>query len=591
MWLLIKLVWRILTRLRRNLGWSALLVPVAATGMLLFGLTAWTVAAVLVALILALRLPAMAAGLVPVTMVGMGVGGLAAAASTPGGPVAWVFTKLTPGPGLRRLKAAFRVPPAPPAPGRPPVPPKFAVAGTQIRAFTKSAAGKGQGFNQVTQVRLKPVPPVAGSGFMKKAFLDKNILAMGRGSPAVWRHVSGHGPSLWQSRLAVPLALILLTLGLWLAPRTLAYLRAHHAIGGTDLRAWLVQNRWAVLLIPVSLLGLSVFGVHPWTVAAVIVAVVLALRWPAAAADLAPGLLVAYAVFGFAIAASWRSATGPGPGPWPGPVVHYAAVYVDSWPTALLAGAEASAFLAFAAWLVPRTIAAHARKLAATGPDPDLVGRVQRLTESRGHAVDAATSELRRIERDLHDGAQARLVALGMNLRAVQRMLPASPQAALALVAEAQETSLRALNELRDLVRGIYPPVLADRGLGHAVRALALDAPLPTELDIDLPGRLSAPVESACYFAVAEALANAVKHSGARRVHIRLQHKQHILRIEVADNGVGGADPASGTGLRGVERRLGTFDGILAISSPPGGPTMIAMEVPCALLSPRTSSS
>jgi len=177
-----------------------------------------------------------------------------------------------------------------------------------------------------------------------------------------------------------------------------------------------------------------------------------------------------------------------------------------------------------------------------------------------------------------------------MNLRAVERVLPGSPNAALALVAEARETSVRALNELRDLIRGICPPVLADRGLGHAVQALVLDTPMPTTLDIDLPGRLSAPVESACYFAVAEALANAVKHSGARHAAIRIHHKAGVLRIQVADDGAGGADPAQGTGLLGVERRLGTFDGILAVSSPPGGPTIIAMEVPCELLSPKTSS-
>ena len=152
------------------------------------------------------------------------------------------------------------------------------------------------------------------------------------------------------------------------------------------------------------------------------------------------------------------------------------------------------------------------------------------------------------------------------------------------------ETSARALSDLRQLVRGIYPPVLADRGLSHAVRALALDTALPVELDVDLPGRLTAPVESACYFAVAEALANAVKHSGARRVHVRIQHADGLLRIEVADDGVGGADPARGTGLRGVERRLGTFDGILAVSSPIGGPTLVVMEIPCALSSARTSS-
>jgi signal transduction histidine kinase len=169
-------------------------------------------------------------------------------------------------------------------------------------------------------------------------------------------------------------------------------------------------------------------------------------------------------------------------------------------------------------------------------------------------------------------------------------MLPASPQAALALVAEARETSSRALTDLRDVVRGICPPVLADRGLGHAVQALALDTPLPVRLDIDLPGRVTAPVESACYFAVAEILANAVRHSGARHVDIRIRHAAGALRIEVADDGAGGADPAKGTGLRGVERRLGTFDGIMAVSSPPGGPTMIVMEVPCALSSPKIFS-
>jgi signal transduction histidine kinase len=166
----------------------------------------------------------------------------------------------------------------------------------------------------------------------------------------------------------------------------------------------------------------------------------------------------------------------------------------------------------------------------------------------------------------------------------------------MALVAEAREASSRALTELRDLVRGVYPPVLADRGLGDAVRALALDTPVRTETDIDLPGRFDPPVESACYFAIAEALANAVKHSGARLVQVRIRYSPGprssatgVLRIEVTDNGTGGADPAQGSGLAGVERRLATFDGILAVSSPIGGPTIIVMEIPCALSSARTS--
>ena len=312
----------------------------------------------------------------------------------------------------------------------------------------------------------------------------------------------------------------------------------------SSLRRRMLENRWGILLVPVALLGLTVFGVHLWTVAALLACLVTTVRWPVIAADLVPVALTAFAVRGFTIAASWPSQAG-----LERPGMLYGLIVVTTRQTAMLAGAEASAFLVMAAWLVPRTIGAHARTALHPGRDLELEGRVQRLTETRDLAVDAAATELRRIERDLHDGAQARLVALGMNLRAVERMLPGRPEAALALVAEARETSLRALNDLRDLVRGICPPVLADRGLGHAVRALALDTPFPVDLDIDLPGRLTAPVESACYFAVAEALANAVRHSGARQVHIRMHHAGGVLRIQVADDGAGGADPALGTGF------------------------------------------
>ena len=219
-----------------------------------------------------------------------------------------------------------------------------------------------------------------------------------------------------------------------------------------------------------------------------------------------------------------------------------------------------------------------------------LTQRVQTLTQTRSDAVDTAVAELRRIERDLHDGAQARLVALGMSLQAAERIFATSPEAALALVTEAKESSSRALTELRDLVRGIYPPVLADRGLGDAIRALALDTPLHTVLDIDLPEEVDMPVAAAVYFSVAEALANVTKHAGARSVKIVLSHAAGMLRAEVTDDGAGGADPALGTGLAGVERRLATFDGILAVSSPPGGPTIVVIEVPCASSSPKTSS-
>ncbi|GLZ13660.1 histidine kinase [Actinomadura sp. NBRC 104425] len=240
--------------------------------------------------------------------------------------------------------------------------------------------------------------------------------------------------------------------------------------------------------------------------------------------------------------------------------------------------------------------------------------RVQHLTETRSDAVDASAAELRRIERDLHDGAQARLVAMGMSLGAIEHLLDKDPEKARVLLAEAREasaTALRelrdlvrgihppvladrglaeareasatALRELRDLVRGIHPPVLADRGLADAVRALALDLPLKVETDIELAGRPEPPVESAAYFAVSEVLANAVKHSGARRVWLDMRHDGGMLRITITDDGRGGASPENGSGLRGIERRLGTFDGVLALSSPAGGPTIVTMELPCTL--------
>ncbi len=256
-------------------------------------------------------------------------------------------------------------------------------------------------------------------------------------------------------------------------------------------------------------------------------------------------------------------------------------------------GVQGAVLLGVGLWLAPRVMREYRgvpADLELAARAQQLTQRVQTLTQTRSDAVDTAVTELRRIERDLHDGAQARLVALGMSLQAAERLFATSPEAALALVTEAKESSSRALTELRDLVRGIYPPVLADRGLGDAVRALALDTPLYTVLDIDLPGEVDMPVAAAVYFSVAEALANVTKHADARSVHIRLSHAAGMLRAEVTDDGAGGADPARGTGLAGVERRLATFDGILAVNSPPGGPTIVVIEVPCALSSAKTSS-
>jgi signal transduction histidine kinase len=220
-----------------------------------------------------------------------------------------------------------------------------------------------------------------------------------------------------------------------------------------------------------------------------------------------------------------------------------------------------------------------------------LAQRVERLTRTRADAIDAQAVEIRRIERDLHDGAQARLVAVGLTLGAIERLIETDPAAARQLVAQARDASATALAELRDLVRGILPPVLSERGLGDAVRALALDTGVPVRVHVDLPGRPPAPVESAVYFAVSELVANAVRHAGATAITVNLNHRDGILRATVHDDGHGGADPARGTGLRGVERRLGSFDGTLAVRSPRGGPTEVTLEVPCALSSPKTSTS
>jgi signal transduction histidine kinase len=220
-----------------------------------------------------------------------------------------------------------------------------------------------------------------------------------------------------------------------------------------------------------------------------------------------------------------------------------------------------------------------------------LAERVQRLTETRSETVDASAAELRRIERDLHDGAQARLVALSMNIGLAEEMMKHDPETARKLLAEARESSGTALTELRDLVRGIHPPVLAERGLDGAVRALALTLPLPVDVHVDLPGRPDAPVESAAYFAVAEMLANVVKHSAARRAWLQIEHSRGRLLMIVGDDGTGGADPANGSGMRGIERRLAAFDGTMAVTSPPGGPTVVTMELPCALSSPKISPS
>ncbi|WP_144127656.1 sensor histidine kinase [Catellatospora sichuanensis] len=314
-----------------------------------------------------------------------------------------------------------------------------------------------------------------------------------------------------------------------------------------------------------------------------------------------PGVLLGIGYFGL----FWQALFWP---LWAAPLGLIADVWINPWymwqlvtlgiPAAAAVPGWVSVPIGLAAGLlgvllagpVLRLITGYARLLLAPGRSARLAHRVEHLAQTRADAVDAQSAELRRIERDLHDGAQARLVAVGLSLGAVEQLMDRDPEAARALLAQARQTSAAALSDLRDLVRGIHPPVLAERGLADAVRALALDAALPVQVHADLAGHPPAPIATAAYFAVAEALANAARHAGARRVGVDIRHAGGQLRVTVTDDGRGGADPARGSGLTGLRRRLATFDGTLALHSPLGGPTVLTLEIPCALSSPGTAT-
>jgi len=401
--------------------------------------------------------------------------------------------------------------------------------------------------------------------------------------------------------LLLPQAYFFLSLGTWLGWRVVRPGRevpGPRRLLGRMAEPGNAARPWALLLLPVTVIAAAAatpnlwFGAQPtgviWPVLVLGAAVWFIRAEPGRAAATA-----AFGLIGLGLAGVYLGVTYSGAG-WPLPLngagyVEYGVIDVTSQTMADLAVIQGLALAGAGLLLAPRVAPGLVRYLGVEAYR-DLAQRIQRLTETRAVAVDTAAADLRRLERDLHDGAQARLVALGMHLRAVEKLIPTSPDAALALVAEARETSARALTELRELVRGVHPPVLADRGLADALRALALDCPLRTETEIDLSGRLPASIETACYFAAAELLTNAAKHSGARAARVSAEHRNGVLRIVVTDFGIGGADVAAGSGLAGVERRLATFDGVMAVSSPPGGPTMVVIEVPC-VLSPVLLSS
>ncbi|ORT61959.1 sensor domain-containing protein [Streptomyces sp. CB03238] len=256
---------------------------------------------------------------------------------------------------------------------------------------------------------------------------------------------------------------------------------------------------------------------------------------------------------------------------------------VTTYPVAF--AAAVCGLLLLPALLYPLGALAGARaaltRLLLAPRDTELRDRIGEVTRSRARLVSAFEAERRRIERDLHDGAQQRLVALTMTLGLARLDAPPGPLADQ--LARAHDEAGRVLTELRELIHGIHPQVLADYGLGAALTDAADRSAVPVDTDIDVP-RLPPPVESAAYFAVCEALANIGKHSGAARARLTARHSGELLHIDVADDGTGGADAAKGTGLTGLADRIAVLDGRLAINSPTGGPTVLRVEIPCRAL-------
>jgi signal transduction histidine kinase len=262
-------------------------------------------------------------------------------------------------------------------------------------------------------------------------------------------------------------------------------------------------------------------------------------------------------------------------------------ILIDSWPRALLvpplmAAAVAAVLALVTPWLA-RTYARLARWVLSPSARARLVERVEELTETRAGALDAHAAELRRIERDLHDGTQARLVTVAMRLGLAEKGLTQNqdPDKAARLLHEALEGTEEAMAELRQVVRSIYPPILSDRGLDGAIGALVAAAPVPVTAEVEPGGRLPPAVEAAAYFVIAEALANIAKHARASHAWVRVHRQDDTLHVTVRDDGRGGADEHGGTGLAGIQRRVAASDGTYRLSSPPGGPTELTVELPC----------
>jgi signal transduction histidine kinase len=270
----------------------------------------------------------------------------------------------------------------------------------------------------------------------------------------------------------------------------------------------------------------------------------------------------------------------------PGDTAKFGLFEVSQGPGAAAAAVVGLAGLVFAAPWVTRGLArldaATARWLLAPRRHDELGERVTRLETSRAAAVDSAEAERRRIERDLHDGAQQRLVALAMGLGTARERLDADPEGGRQLVADAHEEAKAALKEIRDLVRGIHPVILEDRGLDAALSAVVARSPVPVTLTVDVSERPPAVVESTAYFVVAEALTNVARHAHATRAAVTIARAGDRLVVEVRDDGVGGARVDRGTGLQGLSDRVTALGGTMHLVSPDGGPTTLLVDVPCA---------
>jgi signal transduction histidine kinase len=257
---------------------------------------------------------------------------------------------------------------------------------------------------------------------------------------------------------------------------------------------------------------------------------------------------------------------------------------VHNWPGAFAIGLVGVATIVVTVVLLPAAARLQAwpgRRLLPPDHETDLALRVAELTATRAAALEAHTAELRRIERSLHDGTQNRIVAVNVLVGAARRALARDPAEAEAILDRAQAAAEYALAELRGVVRSILPPVLTERSLPDALAGLAVACPVECRIDADLTERCAVSVEATVYYAVAEALTNIAKHSGASHAVIRLRRRADRLCAEITDDGGGGADARGGSGLSGIRRRVEAHDGTFELSSPAGGPTVLSVSVPC----------